>query len=426
MRRTAVALAIAVIASGLLALPAPAAPGFAPDPAWQANNIVRAIRFGPGAIFIGGSFTQMRPSAAAPGSGEVTRNGAAAVSRSTGDLLAWNPNVNGTVFAIATSGSTVYLGGNFTNVRNQPRANLAAVDVTTGKILPWNPGTNGPVRELEIGPNGTIFVGGSFTRIAGASRQRIAEVRPNATVTPWHVNIGQVGGQLCPPRCDPVVFTIDFSTDGGTVYFGGHFGTVNGVGRNEVAAVPIADGSNTLPWDPDVYADQNCPTCQPAETHRVYNLMITADKAYMCGGFWRVWHGTRRAYNVLVTNLTTGAPDSTFRAGDDGDTTGCDLRDGILYLGGHFNYVGPKCSQNPTGGSGTCFQDPTSTVRLHVAAVDAQTGRILAWNPTANSNNGVWTIVTTAKTAAFGGHFSRMGGRSTDHFARFVTHLPAL
>jgi hypothetical protein len=425
MRKTAVAFAIAVIVTGLLAVPAPAAPGFAPDPAWQANDIVRAIRFGPGSIFIGGPFTRMRPSGAAPGVGEVTRNGAAAVSRSTGDLLSWNPNVQGTVYAIAISGSTAYLGGSFTSVRGQPRANLAAVDSTTGQILPWNPGTNGPVRELEIGPAGTVFVGGAFTRVNGASRQRIAEVRTNATVTPWHVNIGQIDG-LCPPRCSPVVFTIDFSTDDDTVYFGGHFGTVNGLSRNEVAAVAITDGSQTLAWDPDVYADQNCPTCQPSETHRVYNLIITADKAYMCGGFWRVWHGTRRAYNVLVANLTDGRPDPNFQAGDDGDTTGCDLRGGILYLGGHFNYVGRKCSQNPSGGSGTCFEDPTSIVRHHVAAVDAQTGRVLAWDPTANSHTGVWTIVATADTAAFGGHFTRMGGRAADHFARYVTHLPQL
>jgi hypothetical protein len=425
MRKSAVAVAIAVIASGLLAVPAPAAPGFEPDPSWQANNMVRALRFGPGAIYLGGAFTRMRPAGAAPGAGEVVRNGAAAVSRTTGDLLAWNPNVQGTVFAIAISGSTVYLGGSFTSVRTQTRTNLAAVNATTGAILPWNPTTNGPVRELEIGPNGSIFIGGSFTRVSGASRQRIAEIRPNGTVAPFHTNIGQIDG-LCPPRCSPVVFTIDFSTDGDTVFFGGHFGTVNGVGRNEVAAVPIGNGAQTLPWDPDVYADQNCPTCQPAETHRVYNMIVTSDKVYMCGGFWRVWHGTRRAYNVLVTNLTTGQPDPNFQAGDDGDTTGCDLRGGILYLGGHFNYVGRKCSQNPGGASGTCFEDPASTVRHHVAAVDAQTGRILAWDPTANAHTGVWTIAATTTTAAFGGHFTRMGGRASQHFARYVTNLPTL
>jgi hypothetical protein len=367
----------------------------------------------------------MRPAGVAEGVGEVRRNGAAAVSRATGDLLDWNPNVHGTVFAVAVSGSTVYLGGNFDSVRAQPAANLAAVDATTGRLLSWGASANGVVRAIEIAPNGNIFVGGSFTRVNGASRQRLAEIRPNGAVTAWHPRVGQISG-LCPPRCPPTVFTIDFSTDGDTVFFGGHFGTVNGTARNEVAAVGTGDGTNLLPWNPDVYADQNCPTCQPRETHRVYNIIITGTRAYMCGGFWQFSHGTRRAYNVLVTNLTDGRPDGTFAAGTDGDTPGCDLQRGILYLGGHFNYVGRRCSQNPGGGSSTCFQDPNSRVRHHVAAVDAITGRVLAWDPAANSNTGVWVILATAKSVTFGGHFTRMGGRSADHFARYVTNLATL
>ncbi len=424
MRKIVLAAVGALAAAGLTALPAPATPGFAPDPSWQANAIVRAVRFGPGSIFLGGAFTSMRPAGAADGVGEVTRNGAAAVSRRTGDLLRWNPNVHGTVFAIAVSGSTVYLGGKFDSVRNQAVSNLAAVNTVTGRLVAWDASANGVVRALEIGPNGDIFVGGSFTRLNGASRQRIGEIRPNGTVTSWHPRIGQLSG-LCPPRCAPTVFTIGFSTDAATVFFGGHFGTVNGTNRNEVAAVAIDDGTNLMPWDPDVYADQNCPTCQPHETHRVYHLIITDTRAYMCGGFWQYAHGTRRAYNVLVTNLTDGKPDSKFAAGTDGDTPGCALQGGILYLGGHFNYVGKRCSQNP-GRSGTCFKDPGSAVRHHVAAVDAVTGKVLAWDPGANSNTGVWAIVATNKVATFAGHFTRMGGRSADHFARYIINVARL
>ena len=51
----------------------------------------------------------MRPPGAAAGTGEVTRNHAAAVNLTTGALLPWNPNVNGTVRALRVVGTTVYM-----------------------------------------------------------------------------------------------------------------------------------------------------------------------------------------------------------------------------------------------------------------------------------------------------------------------------
>jgi hypothetical protein len=191
--------------------------------------------------------------------------------------------------------------------------------------------------------------------------------------------------------------------------------------------VDAATGDTLRPWNPDVYAPSNCPTCVPNETHRVYRVIITDTKAYMCGGFWKVWHQQKRAFNVLVTNLTDGSPDPVFAAADDGDTTGCELRGGVLYLGGHFNYVGAACSPNPPAGTSTqkCTAANSDT-RHHVAAVDATTGHLLSWKPSANSHNGVWAIMKGPKTVAFAGHFTRFGGIDQEGIARYATHLPRL
>lgn len=427
MRRSLISVVLLALSWSVLAIEqASAVSSTPPDPSWQTNDIVRAVAFGHGAVYLGGAFTQVRPPGAAPGVGEVARDHAAALDRATGELLKWNPRVNGTVWAIAVWKQRVYLGGDFTSVRGKPRSNLAAVDAVTGRLLDWAPKANRQVRVFRFDANGDLYVGGSFSKVNGASRARLAKIDRNGKLMPWAPSVGQVGGTTCPPRCPPVVFSIDLSSDGTTVYFGGHFGTVNGVSRNEAAAVDAATGKTVRPWNPDVYAPSNCPTCVPNETHRVYRVIITDTKAYLCGGFWKVWHEQKLAFNVLVTNLSNGQPDPVFAAADDGDTTGCELRNNVLYLGGHFNYVGAACSPNPPPGTHTqkCTAD-NATVRHHVAAVNATTGALLPWKPSANSHNGVWAIQKGPGTVAFVGHFTRVGGVDQEGVALYSTHLPA-
>jgi hypothetical protein len=58
---------------------------------------------------------------------------------------------------------------------------------------------------------------------------------------------------------------------------------------------------------------------------------------------------------------------------DDGDTPGCTLRGGVLYVGGHFNVAGPDCQSNHMS---------TCSTRHHVAAFDTRHNKLLSWNPT--------------------------------------------
>ena len=402
--------------------PAWAVGPFAPDPSWQTDGVVRSITYRKSTMFIGGEFTHMRPAGAAAGTDEVPRSHVAAINLKTGNVRPWKPDVNGNVFAVEVVGSTVYLGGSFTEVNGVARRNLAAVDRTTGHLLKWDPRADNTVREIQRGPEGTLFVGGRFVTIDGRARRHIAEITTGGKLTGWAPRIGQISGFACPPRCPPNVLTIAFSVNGKLVYFGGHFGTVNGTPRDEVAAVRINDDRALRAWEPDPYADAHCPTCTTPETSRVYNLIVTKDKAFMCGGFWKVRHGTRNAYNVLVTNLTDGAPDPTFAAGDDGDTLGCALYQGVLYLGGHFDYAGAVCSQNPPGSSAKCTAS-NSTARQHVVAVDATTGDILPWNPAANSIHGIATIESGPGVVTIGGYFTQIGGTVQQGIAMYQRRL---
>jgi hypothetical protein len=339
-------LFLAVAVAGVLIGGGPgqalAANPFPPSSSWQTNGTVRVITFSGNVMYVGGQFTMVRPHGASPGSGEVRRQNVAAFNATTGAVLKWNPGANGTVRTIATAPSRVYLGGTFTSVGGRARKNIAAVS-TGGQVARWNPGANKSVFVIRLGPNGNLFVGGDFGKFGGKSRKHLAEVGRSATapVLGWAPSVGQIGGFACPPRCSPRIFTIAFSANGRRVYFGGHFGTVDGVARNEIAAVPISTGSQVLAFNPNIYAAANCPACTTVETSRVYKIVPTATRIYTCGGYWKV-NGTKTSYNVSAFNPSSGNLINAFNQQDDGDTPGCAMHKGILFVGGHFNFAGPN------------------------------------------------------------------------------------
>lgn len=405
----------AVAAAALAVAPGQAAAADPPNLSWQTNGVVRAIAFSNGVMYVGGQFTAVRPPGTAPGSRRsVKRSNVAAFSTTTGAVLRWHPKVSGTVYSIAVSGSRVYLGGAFTSVDGSVRDRLAAV-TTAGTLSRWNPHADSTVDVVRIGPNGNVFVGGRFGRIGGAARSRVAEISPTGSLTAWAPQVAQLPGAACPPRCSPVVFTIAFSPAGESVYLGGHFGLVDGVARNEAAAVSLSDGSAVLGFNPNIYAPANCAGCTTPETSRVYTMIATASRVYTCGGYWKV-NGTRRSFNVSAFDPDTGALDPTFTVQDDGDTPGCALRSGILYVGGHFNVAGPVCQP---GNLDPCV------IRHHVAAIDTRTNALRSWNPGANSSHGLLVITANLKRAAFGGYMTRMGGIDQQSLAVYkAPHLP--
>ena len=144
---------------------------FDPQPL-DANNapsfygIVNALAVSGSTLYVGGSFSQI--GAGTP----MGRSNAGAVDITTGVANAWDPLVsnnlstaNVKVNAIVVSGSVVYLGGQFSGLNNpvQPRGALGAVNATTGAATAWNPSLNGTVHSLVL-DGGTIYAGGEFTQ----------------------------------------------------------------------------------------------------------------------------------------------------------------------------------------------------------------------------------------------------------------------
>jgi trimeric autotransporter adhesin len=103
--------------------------------------------------------------------GGEPRKKIAAVHTTDATATDWTPNadLSADVRALAASESTVYAGGYFESIGGQRRQNLAALDAATGAATAWNPEPFArldiPVKALEISGS-TLYVGGAFSWVA--------------------------------------------------------------------------------------------------------------------------------------------------------------------------------------------------------------------------------------------------------------------
>src|SRR5438093_1224674 len=140
--RTTSAIALFCLLFGFLASGAvrgqSALDGFDPN----ANGVVRVVVVQPdGKILIGGDFTTLSPN----GGAAVTRNRIARLNPD-GTLDAFNPNANGTVYAIAVQADgKILAGGLFTSIGGQTRNRIARLNSDGTLETAFDPNANNEV-----------------------------------------------------------------------------------------------------------------------------------------------------------------------------------------------------------------------------------------------------------------------------------------
>ena len=382
-RTTLLKAALAVTAWAAMAAPAHAAiVRSTPSPSWQTNGRVTTITVSGTTAYIGGKFTSLRPAGAAAGTGEVTRNHAAAINLTTGALLPWNPNVNGLVSAIYVNGNNIYLGGGFGTVGGASRKRAAAVNASTGALNTAFrvSGLNGEVRTIDLS-NGHLYLGGAFT--APRNYSGTFDPASGAFQSGWT------------PVTDGPVDAILTTNDGSNrVVIGGAFNTLNGVSSNAIGAVDPNTGASVA-WS---WHGPTRGSFRPFDVVGLSNF----------GGFM-YGAGTGNGGSFMKFNPATG--DLVWIEGVTGNVENVVVIDGIAYAGGHFEaYCGP------IPGNNFCTRVAS---RNHLMAVDDATGALQSWHPAANSNLGVFAIAAGPSTLAVGGDFTRLGGVNQQMFGLF-------
>lgn len=282
-------------------------------------------------LYIGGSFDTS-------GTG---RNRLAAIDVATGAFTPWNPDADGAIYAVAVSGNTVYVGGEFTTIGGQTRNRIAAIDATTGLPTSWNPnmGHTNPLlapaasRVTAIAVSGnTVYAGGFFRTVGGQTRNRIAAIDATTGLpTPWN------------PNLSGSAFSI--AVDGNTVYAAGGFTSVGGQTRNRIAAIDATTGLPTS-WDPNVGGG-------------IYSMTLSGNTVYIAGTFTSVGGQTRN--KVAAIDASTGLPTSWDPNPNDTARIVV-VRGNTVYVGGDFTSIGGQA-------------------RNRLAGLDASTGLASSWNP---------------------------------------------
>ncbi|MDX1908055.1 MAG: T9SS type A sorting domain-containing protein [Bacteroidia bacterium] len=327
-------------------------PSFVPNP----SSTVSALLLSNNVLYVGGSFTQI---------GGASAGRVAALDATTGQVLSgWitsPPTANSTVEALALDGTTLYIGGSFTDLNGQTRNRLAALDATTGALLALNPGLNSTVYGLALDGN-ALYIGGSFSQIAGQSRSYLAALDKTTGTLIAGFN----------PMVNSTVYSLEVR--GGQLYAGGSFTMAGGQPRNYAAQLNLTSGSATT-WNPN------------------FNSTVYSLRNGYAGGSFTTAGGQSRRYAAKIEDngtLASWHPDlssTVYTIGNNGTD---------VLLGGSFTY----------------FRYRT---RNYLAVMEPQTGQIVdSWTATANST--VYTLKRQDNTYMYvGGSFTQLAGQPRNY-----------
>ncbi|WP_051167847.1 delta-60 repeat domain-containing protein [Actinoplanes sp. N902-109] len=337
---------------------------------------------------------------------------------------------DGSMRAFAQIGDIVYAGGAFSGVKAAgatgwtPAANLIAYNVTTGAVQTgFQPVLDGTVQTLAVSPDNKLIVGGAFGTVNGVARKNLVELDPvtGATITGW-VGRGDGGtvrraivqgnylylagafhyvngtahsllarldattgaidatfavnasGARPYPNSAELVWGLSVAPDGRTVVAVGNFTTVNDVTRNQVVMIDTSGTPVVANWSTDRYVAGCASDAFPFYVQDVdfsddgkYFVLVAnggqTDGYAYCDATAR-FETADRGTNVQETWVDKTGRDSV---------TAVEVADNVVYVGGHFRWQNNANGLDAKGDGGVD--------RYGLAALDAQNGRPLAWNP---------------------------------------------
>lgn len=387
------ALTFLVMAAGLGA----AAPAYAlnsnADTTWMTNGKVFALAKSGTTLYVGGKFAkEVSPDGLTKYS--VKSLGSYDLATGTG-IKTWHPQValldgtKGTVNALALSpdGSTLFVGGSFDLVNGVPAQNFAAVSTADGSIVPgWSHSFNQQIHVILVGPN-LVYIGGAFTKVDGIARDQLAALTMPGDLSSWA------------PSADDTVRSMALAPDGTTMFIGGNFTTMDGVSRQSVARVTLDTGALD-PWA--------IPSGVIVGPQVGWALLPVGNRLY--GGFGR---GPNYVAAFRLDNGTSGTQVWRFNTVGNVESLAMSNDGTRLFFGGHFGTA--RLTQT------VCGNQP-----LHgLASINPSNGVLYcdwfpAITPFGKNFTGAWTLLSTGTKLWVGGFIDAINGVTHEGLARFT------
>ena len=363
------------------------------------NTVYVSIKDGKGGWYLGGDFTSV---------GDSVRNRIAHINQ-FGEVtsLFSNYGLDSSVNALALSGDSLFIGGNFKQSSTGNVTNLVAYNVASNVPLNWKPQI-GIVNALGI-LNNTLYVGGNFNAVASQTRYNACAFNlANLQILPWNGGV-----DICKPK---KIITADNS-----IYFAG-YGVIFKVNAQ----------TGAVEWYKNLNIDL-------AGSINVTAICLTNNVLYWGGMYYNVsgqpsdiWIGKRNAIN--------GNPISNVIPRIGGNAINeivADTMSDLLYLAGNLNsffnepcsnVVTLKISDNTIGSIkpnvngtvyslhvldnslflGGSFTSVGGVSRNHAAAYNINTGALTDWNPNIKGST-VNAIAVKDNQVIIGGNFNKVG-----------------
>jgi hypothetical protein len=339
------------------------------DDAVVKNSTVYAIAQSGDTMFVGGSFHKVTNSSRTV---TYTRSNFLAFSASTGAVNPMTPSFDGAVWALLANGSSLYVGGSFKNVNGVAHRALVKLNASTGAVDPtFKPVINwGNVTEIRL-VGGRLLIGGTFPR-------RLAALDPTTGADTGYLALG-INGSVQSNAGSPRVYRFAVNPAGDRLVAIGNFTTVLGEPRRQAFMLRLGSNPTLSPWHPHALDLQ----CRSTDTP-VYlrDVDFSPDGSYFVfaasGYLPKSGDGGTAVCDAAsrwetVDESSTAGPSWINYTG--GDTLHAVAVTGVtVYVQGHQRWL-----DNPFGAD---FAGPGAVSRPGIGALDPATGKALDWNPT--------------------------------------------
>jgi len=348
-----------------------------PSKTWGTNGRVSAMLAVGGNVYLGGDFTSVIDTTGH----SYPASRLAVISTDTGVVnRSWIGSADGTVSALAVSGSNLYVGGSFSKINGVSHRSVAAVSLSTGALVSsFTTTADKPV--LGLAWSGTsIIMGGSFTSVTDSTGSIARTYLARVSAATGAVD------RTWAPRPDARVRSVQ--ADSTRIFVGGEFTTINGVSNKSTASLSVS-GSGA-PLSSYHGGPTNNKNFAP-----VLNMKLVGTTLYVAAG------GGGGGCTALST--TTGT--KIWGKHANGNVQAVVYNHGYVYCAGHF------------GGSGA-FDGQT---RYKLAAVTATAPyNTTSFAPRFDSPLGIWSMAADSGHTFAGGDFTQVNNVSHPHYAAFI------
>ena len=404
LRGLLVALGLALAASPLAAAASPALgvvvstnpANFTPNVA--SGAVYKFVQLN-GVMYAGGSFSSVStPAGVSPG-GTFTRTNLVAFNASTGVITSFAPNLNGAVWALASDGTSLWVGGTFTSVNGVARRGVAKLNPTTGAVdTAFNANlASGKVTELAL-VGGRLIAGGTFPG-------KLRALNPATGANTGYLNLS-ISGSVADNAGPVEVYRFAVNPAGTRLVAVGNFTSVGGQSRWRAVMLTLGTTASVNAW----YYPPLRNLCAAASLpDYMRDVDFSPDGtwfAFVSTGYVPQTGGIGRDLCDATARFETGISSPsrpTWINYTGGDTLhSVAATDVAVYVQGHQRWLNNPYGRDSAGAG--------AVSRPGIGAINPSTGLALSWNPTKDRGVGGKDLYVTSQGLWVGSDTTRIGG----------------